>query len=655
MWDVIWTDPDIKLVGEHRARKEKKEAHQKEVRSQPRRRSDSTASSRWSTDSPFAIFRSRGAKKANTSSSNAQMASSASSGVESPIIASPNRSPISNMFDQGSRRSSGRISTSFLERLNGIDSPLNTSPLFSERSIDDGRKLPLHLATEDSLFSPLSIEHISIAGSASDDLTESEKMKSLMQIFGQSPKMTETADDGSFLPQKAPVAPDTSADRPLTPLLASEKQKQPLSLSSSPTARPTPRSPAIPIPLVNSLLRPADSSVEMPTTPNNPEAWTLVEGWERPTPKPSDASSPCPLLRESPDSTVDEIDYSRLPQNGVGMNKSFRWLRLAVVEMANTSVPDILSRLQSFWKGVAKKDVSFLLTNSPEVEEQRRWMLSTMIHMDQVPAINGPLQPRQETPLTARMILSIYDSAATVAYLAALEHQKQIYHVSQLSIPKRELFANVHVISVSQVSPTDFPVAPRVYESVHSLTLPSLCPSAYLPGILNNVYKCLKKKGFLRLVLIDPLPRAGTMGKKLKTWIEEHLLRNLAKQAKCMSPSTAFPPLLAEAGLRGDGSTLTTTKFYAVPSSATDTDPDMIKDVMQAENEAKAQVRSLVGRMLWIEAWGSHVTASKWWWDDPACVAECLELGTFWEYHTVKGVKEDYKVKTVQKSTGIGE
>ncbi|PKK45699.1 hypothetical protein CI102_8085 [Trichoderma harzianum] len=579
MWDVIWTDPDIKLVGEHRARKEKKGAHQKEVRSQPRRRSASTASSRWSTDSPFAIFRSRGAKKANTSSSNAQMASSASSGVESPIIASPNRSPISNMFDQGSRRSSGRISTSFLERLNGIDSPLNTSPLFSERSIDDGGKLPLHLATEG----------------------------------------------------------------------------EPLSLSSSPIARPTPRSPAIPIPLVNSLLRPADFSVEMPITPNNPEAWTPVEDWERPTPKPSDASSPCPLLRESPDSTVDEIDYSRLPQNGVGMNKSFRWLRLAVVEMANTSVPDILFRLQSFWKVVAKKDVSFLLSNSPEVEEQRRWMLSTMIHMDQVPAINGPLQPRQETPLTARMILSIYDSAATVAYLAALEHTKQIYHVSQLSIPKRELFANVHVISVSQVSPTDFPVAPRVYESVHSLTLPSLCPSAYLPGILNNVYKCLKKKGFLRLVLIDPLPRAGTMGRKLKTWIEEHLLRNLAKQAKCMSPSTAFPPLLAEAGLRGDGSTLTTTKFYAVPSSATDTDPDMIKDVMQAENEAKAQVRSLVGRMLWIEAWGSHVTASKWWWDDPACVAECLELGTFWEYHTVKGVKEDYKVKTVQKSTGIGE
>ncbi|UKZ83727.1 hypothetical protein TrVFT333_011536 [Trichoderma virens FT-333] len=308
--------------------------------------------------------------------------------------------------------------------------------------------------------------------------------------------------------------------------------------------------------------------------------------------------------------------------------------------MAKTSAPDILSRLETFWKGVAKKDVSFLLGDSPEVEDQRRWMLSTMVHMDQYLTINGPLRPRQETPLTARMILSLYDSAATVAYLAALEHTKQIYHVSPLSIPKEELLENVHVISVSTVSPTDFPVAPRVYESVRSLTLPSLCPSASLPGILSNVYKCLKKKGFLQLVLIDPLPRAGTMGRNLKTWIEENLLRNLARQAMCMSPSTAFPPLLEEAGLRGDKSSLTTTKFYAVPNSATNRDTSMVKDGLQIEQEVKAQVRSLVGRMLWVEAWGSHVTATKWWWDDPACVAECLELGTIWEYHTVRGFKE---------------
>ncbi|ETR99489.1 hypothetical protein M419DRAFT_86253 [Trichoderma reesei RUT C-30] len=547
MWDVIWTDPDKELVGEHRARKERKETPQKEPKSQPRRRSASTASSRWSTDSPFAIFRNRGAKKANTASSNAHTMSPTSSGLESPALLSPDRSPIAKMFDQGSRRNSSRISTSFLDRLASIDSPLNTSPLIPDKSLD------------------------------ADSHQSSSSHSSTSR--------------------------------------------------SSPTARPPSSAPAAPILSINSLQM-AQVNTEVPITPNNPEAWKPLDDWE-----------PRPLLEESPEPTFESGDPNQLPTDGIGINKNFCWLRATVVEMAETSVPEILSRLETVWKGVAKKDVPFLLGDSPEVEELRRWMLSTMIHMDKVPTRDAQWLPRRISPLTARMTISLYDSAATVAYLAALEPTKQIYHVSQLSTPRDELFANVRVISVSQVSPTDFPVAPRIYESVHSLTLPSLCPSAQLPGILGNVYKCLKKKGFLRLVIIDPLPRTGTMGRNMKGWIEEHLLRNLAKQGKCLSPSTAFPPLLAEARLRGDGSTLTTTKFYAVPESATEY-LDKVKDAIQAENEDKAQVRSLIGRMLWVEAWGPHVTGNRWWWDDPACVAECLEMGTFWEYHTVKGVKE---------------
>ncbi|KAL7795031.1 hypothetical protein V8C37DRAFT_401159 [Trichoderma ceciliae] len=625
MWDVIWTDPDKELVGEHRQRKEREETLKKDHGSQPRRRSASTASSRWSTDSPFAIFRTRGPKKANTSSANAQLASSASWGVDSPIMASSDRSPKSKTFDQGSRRSSSRISTSFLERLANIESPLNTSPLMPEKAGDARGKLslPLRLVADDAPFSKLPMEHLSIA----DDLTESEKMKSLMQIFGRSPSTAEPTDDCLLSSKEGAVVPDTLINRPSTPPLSSEKKSP--AASSPPTAKSKPGSPAILIPQMNSLLQPADSSTEMPVTPNNPEAWKLVDDWE-----------PRPLLRESPEYTFEQPVDLDSSKNGAGINKDFPSLRAAVVEMANTSALDILSRLETLWKDVAKKDVSFLLGNSPEVEEQRRWMLSTMIHMDQVPTLDGRVYPRRISPMTARMVVCLYDSAATVAYLAALEPTKQYYILSQLSIPKQELFANVRVISVPKVSPTDFPVAPRIYESVHSLILPSLCPSSLLPGILNNVYKCLNKKGFIRLILIDPLPRAGTMGRKMKTWIEENLLRNLARQGKCMSPSTAFPPLLAEARLRGKGSTLTTTKFYAMPGSATNGELEKDKGIVQAENEAKAQVRSLVGRMLWVEVWGPYVTSTKWWWDDPECVAECLELGTFWEYHAVKGVKE---------------
>lgn len=211
MWDVVWTDPNPELVGEHKARKEKEDMFKKDDKSQPRRRSASTASSRWSTDSPFAIFRTRGSKKANEASSNAEMASSGSSGVASPAMASSDRSPMSKTFDEGSRRSSSRMSISFLERLAHFESPLNTSPLLSENSGDACRRLFCSSAIEgekcrlacvrtpvddfdsstDIPSSPSAIKRFSIAGSTSDDLTESEKMRSLVQIFRRSPSTAE--------------------------------------------------------------------------------------------------------------------------------------------------------------------------------------------------------------------------------------------------------------------------------------------------------------------------------------------------------------------------------------------------------------------------------------------------------------------------------
>ncbi|KAH8127834.1 hypothetical protein FP744_10000882 [Trichoderma asperellum] len=619
MWDVVWTDPNTELVGEHKSRKEKEEMLRKDDKGQPRRRSASTVSSRWSTDSPFAIFRTRGSRKANASSSNPEMTSSTSSGVASPTIASSDCSPMSNTFDEGSRRSSSRISTSFLERFANFESPLNTSPLISEKSGDASRRLFCSPKTDDIPSSPSVIKRFSSAGSASDDLTESEKMKSLVQIFRRSPSAVEPVGNCPLPSARDAAAPDTLASGEKSPFLP-----------SSPTAKPKLCPTAMKIPQVASQLASGDDSTKPRITPNNPEAWKPVDEWE-----------PLPLLRGSPELTSSDFlvdaDYF---DHSCGIHNDFRLLHAAVVSMAKKSAAEILVILETLWKNVAKKNVVDLLVDSPVAESLRRWMLSTMIHMDQVPTPENRMLPRKEYLLTARMAVCLYDSAATVAYLAALEPSKQHDHISLMPTPKEDLFNNVRIISVPRVSPTEFPIAPRIYESVHSLTLPSLCPLPLLPGILNNVYKCLNKKGFIRLILIDPLPRAATLGTKMRTWIEENLLRNLAKHGKCMSPSTAFPHLLAQACLRGDGSILTTTKFYAMPSSAISRDQDAAKDSVQMENEAKAQVRSLVGRMLWVEVWGSYVTCNRWWWDDPECVAECLELGTLWEYHAVKGVKE---------------
>lgn len=231
--------------------------------------------------------------------------------------------------------------------------------------------------------------------------------------------------------------------------------------------------------------------------------------------------------------------------------------------------------------------------------------------------------------------------SVTASYLAALHFTKQIYHLSAAPL-SHALFPNVHPVLVPSVSPSVFPVAQGLFDSVYSISLPAICSSQDIPGVLRNIHKCLKPGGTLQLTLIDPLPCAGTLGQRMRAWLEEHLLLNLEKNFRCMNPSRVFPHWLGDAALRGRGSTLTTAKFYAVPASARghETDPDPFIEQVRSEKEIKAELRSLVGRMLWMEVWGAYVTAGRWWWEDQACVEECLQLGTFWEYNVIEGVKD---------------
>lgn len=203
-------------------------------------------------------------------------------------------------------------------------------------------------------------------------------------------------------------------------------------------------------------------------------------------------------------------------------------------------------------------------------------------------------------------------------------------------------FPNIHPVLVPSVSPSVFPVAPQLFETVYSLSMPAICSSPDIPGVLKNICKSLKQGGSLQLTLIDPLPCAGTLGQRMRTWLEEHLLLNLERHFRCMNPSKLFPDWLGEVSLRGRGSTLTTAKFFAIPTSVrySDGDSDPFVDRARSGREVKAELRSLVGRMLWMEVWGAFVTAEKWWWEDEKCVEECLELGTFWEYKMIEGVKD---------------
>ena len=87
---------------------------------------------------------------------------------------------------------------------------------------------------------------------------------------------------------------------------------------------------------------------------------------------------------------------------------------------------------------------------------------------------------------------------------------------------------------------------------------------------------------------------------------------------------------------------MATTKFLAVKDSVLvrEQDPDPIIRKTMNEKLVKAELCTLVGRMLWMEVWGKYVTAETWWWDDELCIKECIELGTFWEYRRIEGVKQ---------------
>lgn len=232
-----------------------------------------------------------------------------------------------------------------------------------------------------------------------------------------------------------------------------------------------------------------------------------------------------------------------------------------------------------------------------------------------------------------------------------------------------DLFPNVLPTALPVVSHAALSTAPDMFSAVYCLSLPSLVASSEIPPLLRNIHRTLAPGGAIHLTLVDPAPVAQSLGPRMRLWIEENLQLNLERKFRCVHPRKLVPGWLAEARLRGPGSTITTVKFFAIPpardtsasfSSATtskatgsSTPPSAsggedgttssassINSSKRADNQVRAELRSTVGRMLWREVWGNYVTGNKWWWEDPLCVQECHELGTHWVYQIIVGTKE---------------
>lgn len=264
----------------------------------------------------------------------------------------------------------------------------------------------------------------------------------------------------------------------------------------------------------------------------------------------------------------------------------------------------------------------------------------------------------------------------TVAHLAAQDSKNTFYHATRHPL-RNATFPNV--IPLSLPSLTTYIIAhalPSDLDLIRSQSLPVMCPAPDMTRALICLRSHLKPgTGILHLTLIDALPHPATLGPNLRKWIENNLIINLPPHSVSHTPTRLLPKCLAAASLRGQGSRRIKTKFFACSASIRgcklsaedqqheDHDPDPAIRRLRTELRVKAELRCLVGRMLWKDIWGPYTRPSqgvkgherkndgsdqgdsseiksKWWWDDEACMAECLQLGTFWEYHTIEAVRE---------------
>jgi hypothetical protein len=264
----------------------------------------------------------------------------------------------------------------------------------------------------------------------------------------------------------------------------------------------------------------------------------------------------------------------------------------------------------------------------------------------------------------------------TVACLAAQDPKNTFYHAARHPL-RNATFPNVIPLSLPSLT-TDIiaHALPSDLDLIRSQSFPVMCPAPDMTRALICLRSRLKTgTGALHLTLIDALPHPATLGPNLRKWIETNLIVNLTPHSISHTPTRLLPKCLAAASLRGPGSRRIKTKFFACSASIRgctlsaedqqheDHDPDPAIRRLRTELRVKAELRCLVGRMLWKEIWGpctrssqkseahdgqkdrndqekSTETESKWWWDDEACMAECLQLGTFWEYHTIEAVRD---------------
>ncbi|CAG7564400.1 unnamed protein product [Fusarium equiseti] len=376
---------------------------------------------------------------------------------------------------------------------------------------------------------------------------------------------------------------------------------------------PRPQSSRSYVPTPKSIRRMASSSTPLRAEPSS-DAWRPPDTWGCTPTEPSFQSRPTP----SPEPNIP---------------KELTAMQLDVKYLARESNLVRLLRLTE------AQDITGPPSSSRDSEvEKMQWMLSAMYNLD------GPMYPNvSEEDMSCepsdppKKVLALYETPAVTSYLAAVNHNKQVYHLSAAPLSP-EIFPNIRPVLSPVRSPSAFPVAPSSIEAVHSLRLPLAMPSQDIPALLRNIHRCLEPGGSLHLTIIDPLPITNTLGPLLRTWIEDHLLFNLESSFRCTNPSKLLPVWLKNASLRVDPNFVETTQFFSIPLD--NSQLQYVRDGHESEEGLRQELRNTVGRMLWMEIWREYIIADRWWWDEPEILAECIQFKTIWEWRLIEAVKD---------------
>ncbi|KAH7080453.1 hypothetical protein BKA63DRAFT_407027 [Paraphoma chrysanthemicola] len=169
------------------------------------------------------------------------------------------------------------------------------------------------------------------------------------------------------------------------------------------------------------------------------------------------------------------------------------------------------------------------------------------------------------------------------------------------------------------------PYPDNYFSHIRASTLPSLVPSSKLPELFRECFKLLAPGGLLEIRIIDAAPVRKTTGPLLRAWIEDRLTINLERLFRCSKPCLLMPSWLTDAGF---------------DLTKPEGDPNVILPCANGDSsDIDLELSTTIGRALWKDIWGTFVDdvpgESKWWWEDPEIVEECIQKQTTLECRAI--------------------